>query len=339
MHITCLTKYGEGIGIAHRLAEHDAVDVFVQQGKYFPGELATPIESWRPNLNKTSFILCLSNRFAQYEKIFKEHHKIYLGTSVLGSMLAKRKFTDFVDRYAIPSELPSPGITCRVVCGFFNGVDWISPFVLCENFSYLFAGDIGPTVISMGTIAKAIKKQPNYAEEFAKGLRQLNLRDLVTIIYNEDFSKVIGIATGLQSVLEVFGEGIKEDLGYFLYKVATGTTDKAEFTEDWLISVNITIPPFPYAANIEVPIGKGIDGINPENLRHLYLKDIQKIDNKYSVAGTLTQEVFSATARGRTLKEARKRVYRTIKNISLTNMQYRNDIGLSCSFEDIVDEL
>jgi len=54
--------------------------------------------------------------------------------------------------------------------------------------------------------------------------------------------------------------------------------------------------------------------------------DTKKVGKEYMSAGSKGR-LMQVVARGRTVDECRRRVYRTISNLSIDNVQYRTDIG------------
>jgi len=69
-----------------------------------------------------------------------------------------------------------------------------------------------------------------------------------------------------------------------------------------------------------------IEGINENNLKHLWLRDVYVEDNKYYSA-KCDGYLMTVTARGLTPNKAFRRTHRTIGNLRINNLQYRRDIG------------
>jgi phosphoribosylamine-glycine ligase len=93
--------------------------------------------------------------------------------------------------------------------------------------------------------------------------------------------------------------------------------------EDWAAGVLISVPPYPYQAHVDdIPLR----GIQPSNLKHLWLVDVKRMDQQWHCAGSHGKLGY-VTSRGKTLQEAVRRVYRTIYNLEVRDLQFRNDIG------------
>ncbi|KKN05355.1 hypothetical protein LCGC14_1088190 [marine sediment metagenome] len=94
----------------------------------------------------------------------------------------------------------------------------------------------------------------------------------------------------------------------------------------WNIGITFCVEPYPMLDNIELPLGVPIVGLNTHNLRHIWLHDVQMENDRYVCAGN-GGNLGVITARGDTIREARRRVYRTMDNLIIPNVMYRRDIG------------
>ncbi|MBU2249795.1 MAG: hypothetical protein KKD77_23815, partial [Gammaproteobacteria bacterium] len=118
-----------------------------------------------------------------------------------------------------------------------------------------------------------------------------------------------------ENAMDLLIEGLREPITDLIFETATGTKKEMNLTEDYLICVRV----------MSDRQNTMIEGLNEENLKHIHLYNVSKdlAGNYYSWGGT----VLKVTARGRSIKEARRRVYRTLKNIHIDDIQYRTDIG------------
>jgi hypothetical protein len=190
--------------------------------------------------------------------------------------------------------------------------------------SSLFPGKLGPDVGCMGAMLRVIKKWPDFVEKIGSGLRKLGVRDLVSIPFNSDM-EVLSVGCGfVYDIIEAIAEGIREPMSDFLFRLANGIPESFDMTTDCVVTVRLTIPPFPYPLSAEDKLE--IIGLDEHNLKHVFLSDVCFLDDKY-FACTTTGNTLKAAARGRDLREAQRRVYRTLGNISIPAKQYRNDVG------------
>lgn len=167
---------------------------------------------------------------------------------------------------------------------------------------------------SFGKLLKVFKKA-----EFSG---QLTLRTIVTksTLYAYTLKPFINFNTFFG-----FIEGYRGMIGDLLISLAAGNTKQVKMRTNWTISVKIANPPFPYDYSAVYQEGVKINGLNDQNLRHVWLSDIY-MNGARSCAGT-SGELGYASARGENVREARRRAYRTIGNISLADLIYRSDIG------------
>lgn len=93
--------------------------------------------------------------------------------------------------------------------------------------------------------------------------------------------------------------------------------------DNWTAGIQLSIPPYPNGSidGYNTPI----EGIVSGNLKHLWFADVAKQDKDYKTGnyGLLGY----CTARGVDESEAIRRMYRTVGNIKVNDLQYRNDIG------------
>jgi hypothetical protein len=120
-------------------------------------------------------------------------------------------------------------------------------------------------------------------------------------------------------------EGLRQPLGEFLFRFGSGVIKKIKASEDFLVSVRVSIPPYPFETSEKYKILTVIEGINSENLKHIWLRDVQNENGVYKSANC-DGYLLSVSARGLTPYQAFKRTYRTINNLRINNIQYRSDL-------------
>lgn len=329
MRILFLSIRGEGLGVGWRMAtESDTVSVFSTMDIGRSGEgMLNKIPSWRPELSKSDLVVCDRPWFHDHEDVIKSQVKAVLGCSKFGFMLMGRKKDAFLEGCGLAK---CSNIEQTVaVHAWFNGRNWVRPFYLSSVEHYLMPGDLGPAVDSMGCALVRLKEDPPSSDTIGKNLRRLGVKDFVTLIYawEDGELKISGVYCGMAyDIVEAIAEGLYGNLSDLLFKIAMGITDELDVSDDYLLSVRVTKPPWPYIYPSDGSEGLEIKGINDNNLKHLFLCDVRK-DNGQYFTGDGNSIVMKAAARGRTLKEASRRVYRTLGNIELDGKQYRLDIG------------
>ena len=69
-----------------------------------------------------------------------------------------------------------------------------------------------------------------------------------------------------------------------------------------------------------------VGGLNEQNLKHIWLLDVNKLNGVFRCAGQSGALGF-VTASGTSVMQAKRRIKRTIKGLEIPHLQYREDIG------------
>ena len=334
MEILFLSEDGNGLGLADIMSREDnQVNMFIRNGGASSGVgIVNRVESWRPYVKTADFIVCDDPVWAKHEDVFKTRSRAVVGASLFGNMINKKKRGEFLRNCGVePGELDA---FPTLIHGFFNGRDFLKPLLFSEVEMFMFPGRLGSMVDCMGCVVKAIKKKMPFEDEIAEGLRKANIRGMVTLVYNQQ-EELGGVFEGFYyDVIEAVCEGLKIRVSDFLYDIAMGTAKEFPMTDDFVVVVRLTMPPWPYASEIPFQDNLFIEGITEGSLKHLFLCDMQydKELDEYR-PGFGTGLLLKASARGRAdeerwnLREPRRRVYRTLESIEFPNKQYRLDIG------------
>ena len=229
------------------------------------------------------------------------------------------------------------------VARYFNGNDWVGPIEFNIEHKDLYNDNIGPKTGEMGTIMwysenennkiyeKTLKKlKPFLIQANFKGDIDINCIVSEKGIYPIEATSRFG-CPAIQLQMELHNSTWKE----FLMALAKGEKYDLKYKKEIGIIVSICIPPFPYKSIKENFYLKGMDIYFEEtlteedkNMIHFEEVSFNKKDNSYCIAGSNGFILYIAGS-GRTLKEARNKVYSLIKKISIPQMFYRTDIGLS----------
>lgn len=113
----------------------------------------------------------------------------------------------------------------------------------------------------------------------------------------------------------------------FLYRMALNQELTITPKSAWSCQATLAVPPFPYPILSSPPEFHELSGLNENNGRHVWLRDVMERDGKL-VSRPFSGGVLAVSGRGSYPREARRRVYRTLSNLSIHNMMYRTDIGL-----------
>lgn len=221
----------------------------------------------------------------------------------------------------------STSISC-----WFNGVDFVYPAVVSINEDKFMEDDRGINVDSMGcTLCICNSKKKGFTEtllKFKDLLRKVSYCGFFTLscVFAENSVKVSKIEPYFKyDLLYAFLEGTQEEIGKALHEIAIGGKKEFKFPEMCAISVRLSIPPYPYdhIRSKKIPL----DGVCEKNEHHLWLQNTIRTDQGLVTTNGNYGVVASVTARGCSVRECRRRVYRTIENLNIEEMQFRRDIG------------
>jgi phosphoribosylamine--glycine ligase len=232
---------------------------------------------------------------------------------------------------------PNVDVSC-----WFNGMDFVMPVVLSINEDRCMEGNLGQTVDSMGCVLYAPASVPRVFKDILLKLkpllRKVNYCGFMTIaclLKKDGYAVVKLIPYFKYDLLYAFFAGVQEELGRALHAIATGEKKEFRFPRAYSRAVRITIPPFPYT-HTKSKVST-LNGFCPENERHIWLQNAETDATGQVISTSGNGVVATVTARGVSVRECRRRVYRTMKNLSIEDMQYRRDIGAKA--EGMFDKL
>lgn len=220
--------------------------------------------------------------------------------------------------------------------GWFNGRDFIKPFNHTFEEKRFMNGNLGPNTGCSGDVVISAgdgnKLTAATIERLKPFLRKIGYRGPCDIncIVNEKGAFALEATARLgYDAIETLLAGLQEPIADLLFETAAGTKKEMKLTRGPMIAVRMSVPPYPLedVTPKDDEYGDPILGINKNNLPHLWLCDVYlDKDGLFKYAG-LNGLVLKATAIGRDVEEARRRVYRTLGNVRLSGKQYRTDIG------------
>jgi hypothetical protein len=197
-----------------------------------------------------------------------------------------------------------------VIEGWFNGKEFMNVVYNLDNI--VFAGNRFDKVFMTG-----LSKATNALKK-ACYVGPVN----VTSIISKDTLCHRELSSGLTAMtLLALLEGVKGRVTDVLSGMANGINRIYTLKPGWLAAVSLIINPNRVLNNARYDFVVG--GLTSENMKHMWLYGIQN-GGRYTGKGG---RIAVVTARGETVKEARRRVYRTIKNISIPESLYVNRIG------------
>jgi len=263
-----------------------------------------------------------------------------IGDSKFSESLLNRSYHDAILIMNNLSKANAPSDT-SISC-WFNGVDFVFPAVISVNESKFMEDDRGVTVESMGcTLCVCSSKKKAFVEtllKFKDLLRKVSYCGFFTLECSIDQGniKISKIEPYFKyDLLYAFLEGTQEEIGRALHEIAIGAKKEFKFPEMCAIAVRISIPPYPYE-HIKCK-GVPLNGICTENEKHVWLQNTIRSDRGVVKSNGSHGVIATVTARGSSVRECRRRVYRTIENLDIEEMQFRRDVGVKA--ESIFEKL
>src|SRR5215472_3942263 len=261
----------------------------------------------------------------------------------------ERAWSDCLSRLSPDSN----GIVQRVVDGievstegWFNGSTFLAPFNHTFEEKRFLTGGLGANTGCMGNVVLAADLRGDAlvhatVARLSGFLSQIGYRgplDINTIVNEEGAFALEATSRMGYDAVEALAEGLSVLLSDFLYEVAAGTATACPLTDQTMIAVRLSIPPWPVRQPDGDSHGELVEGIDEDSLHHLFLTDLYKDNEGYKTAAG-DGVLLKATAKGpaRRLEDddlqddytyyARSRVYRLLDKIKVSSKQYRTDIG------------
>ena len=233
----------------------------------------------------------------------------------------------------VVSQDITPGVECNVV-GLWNGRSLLEPSFVTFDYRHAADGDLGPVTDCTGLVMRAAGNESKLVKatlgKFVAFFKQLSYRGMVTVRCRIDATelRVIGLRIGFShDALDALGAALHEDnLGDVLYDCAIGMRRELKTTRDYVACVRLFLPPWPYSEPQREMRGLPLGGIDEKTLPWVNLCDVYKLSGGPAFAAG-TGVVAKVLAHGRSVAEARSRVYRTLQNVVIAGGQYRTDIG------------
>lgn len=228
--------------------------------------------------------------------------------------------SDVVDLITAPLEG-----TAQTV-GWFDGNGVIGPVLSGRMYDRYMPDDVGPIAPMSGFLLhEAIGDDPGLAA----------LRGLVSELKRTTYrgpiwaqSKGYDVCAGPGWTPCHWGwfENFKGKIGQFLMGLAQSTTLDGQAWSPWVSGVRLSLPPWPY--NVEMVAAPApVNGLSEPALRHFWFEDIYRKSTDEFVCNHVTNCLGFVTSRGEDPREAIRRMYRTVGNLSVAGLQYRTDIG------------
>lgn len=228
---------------------------------------------------------------------------------------------------------------------YFNGYDWVGPSEITIEHKSLFNDNLGPKTGEMGNLMWYDDNEGSLFKEtllrLKPFLKKSNFRGDIDIncLINEDKVFPIEVTSRFGCPITYSQSVMHLSPWYeFLSAVAKGEDYNLKHRDGYCIALTLALPPFPYeipvskkylSDGLEIFYRKKLSGVEKDNL-HLesVIKKMYSGMEKHLVSESLGYLMF-ATGYGKTVQEARKKVYSLANKVVVPRIFYRTDIGVS----------
>ena len=343
MNLLFISKYGDSLGLAQRVKGegHNSYLCLVDGGRVGDGMVDKPTSNGSIYRNNGQCIQSNVNRILDevrpdlvvFDTIGLGKVADYIkgkGVAVFGGCNwadHAELDLDYAKRLMRAADIPTTPLTgVGVRCGiWWDGLSAAMAYVVYSDDGFMNS-DLGPSVGDAGYIIKGVSLRSRLVKEsvgkMTRLLKKTTYRGPISIGLVVGKSGVYGMGFTVHfthNLLELY----RGPLAQLLYSVAIGVELKGDVSGDYAIAVRVSIPPYPH---IQPGIsGIRVGGVSEKNEGHIWWRDV-KMGEGYESAG-MDGHLLDVTARGRDVGECKKRVYRTLDNLSITDKQYRTDVG------------
>lgn len=221
--------------------------------------------------------------------------------------------------------LPDRGIEC-----WFNGDRFVLPTFHHKYYPHMMADDVGAR-ISRGYMGVRSHIEHDFMlilKKLEPALKKSDYRGVLRLEMNGD--KACHVTNKL--VIPTLFEMLDTPLSKLISMTVNGSLRYVKCNrEKGNLAVKISIPPHPYCPKLFwhmpefVLKDRALYEYSEPQLKHLWPMNVYRA-NGNMVSNGNSGDLGYVTSRGITVKESRRRIYRTIDNLKIEHLQYRTDI-------------
>jgi hypothetical protein len=292
LSILLLSPEGEGYGLACRVASEGHVAKFWSSAPYEVLSHSTrrpkQVDTFQPHVEAADVVVICGPGLGGVGASLRASGKLVLGGGIQDELSV------------VADELSDQPI--YRLAGWFNGTKWVTCLSgLLTN--RILDGDRGPAAGDVGLVARG---WPGGLDHYTELMQEQGLVGFISFDLDALSATVRRIhGYGTEIDMAATFELVNENIGEFLYKVASGSSD-VKFDEK-LVTVAVRVGNLGGEPKFQVPA---------QGEKHFWY-EAHPMSFGY------------ACARGYDQREARRRVYRTILSASNQDVVYRSDIGLT----------
>ena len=256
------------------------------------------------------------------------------------------EFTDFFssDKDYFEEICGLIGLACdttlypdNAIEGWFNGDHFVLPVFYHDYKSKMFSGDLGESVPN-GHMGIVSHQEHAFSERFTKLLKKLvpilkksGYRGLIRLDLNGDTVCRPSFRLHMPTIFEM----IMSPLSQLIRETVQGDLRYIKTHRESAVAVKISIPPYPYCVKFFAEHGyyqihgKPLFKVDASQMKHLWMLNVYRDNGTIKSSGHSGDLGYVTSRAGVTVKEAGRRIKRTIENLEVPDLQYRTDIGFA----------
>lgn len=316
LSILFLSQMGEGYGLAYQVSKKGHISKFWASGPILEPQAIVKrpkvVNRYEDHVESADLIVCCGPGYGGVAEALRERGKMVLGGRVQDLLSTEEwqvKIAEMLELGYSPDYEASNSI---YTSGWFNGQEWLVTFV-GYGYNRMLDKDRGPITPSMGVVMG--QEDETLLHKLTVFLRESGFVGYLSLKINIDDNNQ-PLLTEVNpffddTTLSASSEILKESLDHVLYRLAKGTDAISFGHQVYGMAVKLG---FINISHAKMYPHEGA-------LKHFWPE-------------TLPSIVGSATARGFTIREAQRRVYRTVQTLADINLIYRSDIGQEHPWKD-----
>ena len=330
MNVLFVSRQGDGLGMAWKIRGEDHNVTLSGPGSGAGQGIYNKVSSWRKAMSSNDFVIFDEPGYGSRREVLTLRGcKLFccdVVTDLLHYNLDKQHQLFKAMGLSVSDDIVS---TEFVVQGFFDGREFAQPLIAGIEVYEFMPSNLGLLTDSMGCLCKALQVGELHEIVLSASpfLKRLGFKGIITFGFKYDGDVLEGTAISCgfhHDISEAVAEGLRGSLLDTLYFTSQGMLRELPLTDDIMVAIRLSTPPWPYPPQSRNGHSIEIGGLDDHNLPHIFLCDVNNKDGKWFCGSRGI--ALKATARGRTVREAVRRVYRTLSGLDVDCAQYRNDM-------------
>lgn len=250
----------------------------------------------------------------------------YVAPRIITDHIAKQRLKIIGSDPALPAGTrPTSADKLIAVDGWFNGQDIVGPFGYHVLYTRSIPGGkgFGPVVPATAVLSQYSFHRINAFKEIEAQLRSTSYRGPVTGYIAPTAPAEITWQGGFTECTPNLTEVLYTPISQFLVSIVNTAPSKLTLSANYSASIRVTAQLWPAPSHTS---GLRLPGFNEHNLKHAWPTDLLLKDGMFQSSDRGSGDIALLIARGNYLREATRRLIRTIKNVAVPEMQYRFDV-------------